>query len=76
MEVKIGVIYSPRELSVEIEGKPEEIVTAVEAALSNGAPVLWLTDKNGRRVGVPSGKVAYVEIGEEDSTTRVGFGSP
>lgn len=74
MEVKIGVIYSARELSVELEGKPEEIVTSVEAALANGAPMLWLTDKKGRRVGVPADKVAYVEIVEEDVAKRVGFG--
>lgn len=76
MEVKIGVIYSPRELSVELEGKAEEIVAAVEAALGDGVPVLWLADRNGRRVGVPSEKVAYVEIGEEDAAKRVGFGTP
>ncbi len=76
MEVKIGVTYSPRELSVELdEGKADDIVAAVEAALADGAPILWLTDKKGRRVGVPSDKVAYVEIAEEDTTKgRVGFG--
>ena len=76
MEVKIGVTYSARELSVEIEdGKAEEIVAIVEAALADRAPILWLTDKKGRRVGVPADKVAYVEIAEEDTAKgRVGFG--
>jgi DNA-binding MurR/RpiR family transcriptional regulator len=76
MEVKIGVTYSARELSVELEeGKVDEIVASVEAALANGAPILWLTDKKGRKVGVPADKVAYVEILEEDATKgRVGFG--
>jgi DNA-binding MurR/RpiR family transcriptional regulator len=75
MEVKIGVIYSARELSVELDGKADEIVANVEAALANGAPILWMTDKKGRRVGVPADKVAYVEIGEEDTAKgRVGFG--
>jgi DNA-binding MurR/RpiR family transcriptional regulator len=76
MEVKIGVTYSARELSVELEeGKADEIVATVDAALANGAPILWLADKKGRRVGVPADKVAYVEIGEEDTAKgRVGFG--
>ena len=76
MEVKIGVTYSPRELSVELDdGKVDEIVASIEAALANSAPILWMTDKKGRKVGVPADKVAYVEIIEEDTTKgRVGFG--
>jgi hypothetical protein len=35
--------------------------------------MLWLTDRKGRRVGVPSAKLAYVEIGAEASERRVGF---
>lgn len=74
MEVKIGVVYSPRELTVEVDGNSEEIVAAVEAALKDGAPVLWMVDRKGRRIGVPADKVAYIEIGEEDGVKRVGFG--
>jgi DNA-binding MurR/RpiR family transcriptional regulator len=74
MDVKIGVMYSPRELSLELEGKAEEMMATIQAALDNGTKVLWITDKKGRRVGVPTDKVAYVEIGEEDTTKRVGFG--
>jgi DNA-binding MurR/RpiR family transcriptional regulator len=75
MEVKIGVIYSAKELSVELDGgKADDVVSAVEDALKGGAPVIWLTDKKGRRVGVPTDKVAYVEVAEEDATKRVGFG--
>ena len=37
--------------------------------------VLWLTDARGRRVGVPTEKLAYVEVGEEHPDKRVGFSS-
>ena len=75
MEVKIGVIYSAKELSVELDGgKADDVVAAVEDALKGGAPVIWLTDKKGRRVGVPTDKIAYIEVAEEDQTKRVGFG--
>jgi DNA-binding MurR/RpiR family transcriptional regulator len=74
MEVKIGVVYSAKELSVELDGKADEVVAMVEDTLNGGAPVLWLTDKKGRRVGVPTDKVAYIEVAEEDATKRVGFG--
>jgi DNA-binding MurR/RpiR family transcriptional regulator len=74
MEVKIGVVYSAKELSVELDGKADEVVAAVEDALKGGAPVIWLTDKKGRRVGIPSDKIAYIEVAEEDATKRIGFG--
>jgi DNA-binding MurR/RpiR family transcriptional regulator len=75
LEVKIGVIYSAKELSIELEGgKADEMVATIEDALKGGAPVIWLTDKKGRRVGVPSDKVAYIEVAEEDTAKRVGFG--
>ena len=75
MEVKIGVVYSAKELSIELDGKADQIVAAMEDALKGGAPVIWLTDKKGRRVGVPVDKVAYIEVAEEDATKRIGFGS-
>jgi hypothetical protein len=74
MDVRIGVVYSPKELSVELDGKIDEVVGTIEDALKGGAPVVWLTDKKGRRVGVPSDKIAYIEVAEEDTAKRVGFG--
>ena len=75
LEVKIGVIYSAKELSIELDGgNADEMVATIEDALKGGAPVIWLTDKKGRRVGVPSDKVAYIEVAEEDTAKRVGFG--
>jgi hypothetical protein len=74
MEVKIGVIYTPRELAVEIEGKADEIVAMLESSLKDGRVMMWLTDKRGRRVGVPADKIAYVEVVEDEAVKRVGFG--
>ena len=75
MDVRIGVVYTAKELSVELDGKAEEVVSAIEDALKGGAPVIWLTDKKGRRVGVPTDKIAYIEVADEDIGRRVGFGS-
>ena len=74
MDVRIGVIYTAKELSVELDGKADEVVSSIEDALKGGAPVIWLTDKKGRRVGVPTDKVAYIEVADEDTGHRVGFG--
>ena len=47
----------------------------IEAALATEAGVLWLTDKRGRQVAIPSSKVAYVEIGSPEDERRIGFGA-
>jgi len=75
MDVRIGVVYSPKELSVEIDGKVDEVVGTIEDAMKGGAPVVWLTDRKGRRIGIPADKIAYIEVAEEDTAKRVGFGT-
>jgi Protein of unknown function (DUF3107) len=75
MEVKLGVTYSPKELVVEVEQSADEVAGLVEAAMTGKAKVLWLTDAKGRRVGVPTERLAYVEVAEEHPDKRVGFSS-
>ena len=63
MEVKIGVQQAQRELVVDVDASAEEIEKHVSEALASDAGVVTLTDIKGRRVVVPSAKLAYVEIG-------------
>ena len=75
MVVRIGVTYTPKEIEVELQddANGDEVVKQIEDALADEGGILWLTDRRGRRVGVPSAKVAYVEIGGHEDR-RVGFG--
>ena len=75
MDVRIGVTYTPKEIEVEVSDDTDrdQLIATIEEAVSTEGRVLWLTDRRGRRVGVPSGKLAYVEIGAEASDRRVGF---
>ena len=77
MDVRIGVTYTPKEIEVELgdDAVYDQVRKDIEAALGNEAGVLWLTDKRGRSVAVPSAKVAYVEIGSPSDERRVGFGA-
>ncbi len=76
VDVRIGVTQAPRELTVEMpDDERDETVTIVEAALAGAVDVLWLTDKRGRRIGVPAAKIAYVDMGTNDGDRRIGFGS-
>ena len=75
VDVRIGVTQAPRELTVEVPDDERDVAEKhIEAALSGAVDVLWLTDKRGRRVGVPAAKIAYVEIGSQDANRRIGFG--
>ena len=64
MDIRIGVTHAPREIEVELgdDADADKLVAQVEKALSAETGMLWLTDRKGRRVGVPAAKVAYVEI--------------
>ena len=78
MDVRIGITHTPKELEVEMpeDTNRDEVVANIEKMLQTGDGVLWLTDRKGRRVGVPVVKVAYVEVGAPSSDRRVGFGAP
>ncbi|HVB51828.1 MAG TPA: DUF3107 domain-containing protein [Acidimicrobiales bacterium] len=76
MDIRIGIVQSMKELDVELPADVDrdQVVKDVEAALESEA-VLWLTDRKGRRVGVPSRRIAYVELGTPASERVVGFGA-
>ena len=74
MDVKIGVQHVARELVLESSESADAITKAVSAALTGESRIFSLTDQSGRRVVVPSDKLAYVEIGEPE-TRQVGFGA-
>lgn len=77
MEVRIGIVQSPKELDVELpeDADRDGVLADIEAAVGDGGTMLWLTDRKGRSVGVPSGKIAYVELDAPVSDRRVGFGT-
>ena len=75
MDVRIGVIYTGKELEVELPDDTDraELAKTIDAAVNGTNPVLWLTDRKGKTVGVPSERIAYVELGRSASDRRVGF---
>ena len=74
MEVKLGVTDNPKELEIDVNQSPDEVAKTVEDAVASGSRgVLWLTDSRGRRVGIPTDRLAYIEIGEENPEKHVGF---
>jgi Protein of unknown function (DUF3107) len=76
MNIRIGIVQSMKELDVELADDADlgQITKEVEMALG-GDTVLWLTDKRGRRVGVPVSRVAFVEFASPAGERVVGFGA-
>lgn len=76
MEVVFGVQSSERGLRVELDDKDvDELRKRVEEIFAEGGPgqILWITDKNGRTLGIPIDKLTYVELGADKADRRVGF---
>ena len=76
MDLRIGVVDTPKELSLEVDGTADDVIKAIDDALSSDSrrAMVWLTDVKGRRVGTPADRIAYVEIEEEGAIQHVGFG--
>ena len=75
MQVHIGMIQTPKELEIDLGEKADgdAVVQDINKALAGETDMLWLTDRKGRRVGVSTAKLAYVEIGPDSEERRVGF---
>ena len=78
MEIRIGVTYSPKEIEIDLSDDlaGDQLVEQITTSVGTEGAMLWLTDRKGRRVGVPTAKLAYVEIGAPRSDRRVGFSAP
>jgi hypothetical protein len=76
MEIRIGIVQSMKEIDVDLpsDADRDQVMKDIESALS-AETVLWLTDRRGRRVGVPASRIAYVELGTPASERVVGFGA-
>lgn len=72
MDVRIGIIHTPRELSFETEASADDVRGNVESALTEGHAFVSLTDSKGKQYVVPTATIAYVEFGS-DTSRRVGF---
>ena len=77
MDIRIGITQSPREISIEMDddaSKRDALKVAIDDALAGKTVTLWLTDKKGRDVAIPTAKIAFVEVGSGETGPRIGFG--
>ena len=77
MDVRIGVVHTVKEIEIELpsDADRDAIHASISEALADDDNVLWLTDRHGAEFAIPSGKVAYVQLGRADGERRIGFGA-
>ena len=75
MEVRIGVVHTPKELTFETDADRRRSISTLEDAIAKGASLVWLEDGKGRKVGVP-GRQGRVRRARSSTTAsrKVGFG--
>lgn len=75
MDVRIGVTYTAREIELDLDDETDRAALRehVQEVLADEDRVLWLTDRKGREVAVPSRKIAFVEIGSAGQSRSFGF---
>lgn len=72
MRVRIGISDTDKVVELEIEDA-QKFRSEIEKAVEQGG-LSWFVDARGRSVGIPSQRVAFVEIDDAGTATKVGFG--
>ena len=70
MQVTIGVKHATRELTLDTSASQDDVLAALAGAATSD---VTLSDDKGRKIFVPAGSLAYIEIGQT-APHRVGFG--
>lgn len=72
MKARIGIADTGREIDVAVADR-EELVEHLESAYREGVPILWFKNDKGRDIGIPLGRIAFVEL-VDDPDQAIGFG--
>jgi hypothetical protein len=72
MEIRIGIVNTARELTLDSEESTEVVQETVRKALADETPLV-LKDRRERQVLIPVDKLAYIEFGGPVDR-KVGFG--
>lgn len=76
MDVRIGLVYTARELEVELpdDTDAEALRKQVADALADTDQTIWLVDRRGASFGIPASKITFIQIGTGTDKGRIGFG--
>jgi hypothetical protein len=72
VDIRIGILNSPREINFETAQSAAEVEKIVSAALDSGSKFIKLVDDKDKVYIIPVAAFGYIEVGSEISR-RVGF---
>lgn len=77
MDVRIGIAQSPQVIEIQLaeDIDRDAVKKQVGKVLGSTDGVLWLVDRKGKDLGVPSSQISFVELGTADAAARIGFGA-
>ncbi len=76
MDVRIGIAQSAQVIELELgDVDRDEIKKMISDAVGDSDGVLWLTDRKGKEVALPSAQISFVELSSVDPERRIGFGA-
>jgi hypothetical protein len=77
MDVRIGIAQSNQVVELELADDTDRasLKKQVDQALSDEGNVLWLIDRKGKELAVPSSRISFVELASVDPDRRIGFGA-
>lgn len=71
MRVRIGIGDTSREVELDVPDA-DVLIAEIEDAFDEEKAILWFTDVGDRRIGVPTARIAYIEV-EPEQKVSVGF---
>ena len=76
MIIRIGVGDTAKEVQLEMEEGTDlpALKSHIDNVIESSSGTLWLSDKDGREVGVPAAKITFIDIGSQ-SAPKIGFGA-
>lgn len=72
-KVHLGVVFSAKELELEVEGEAGEVLESLAGAIGAGEKLVRVTDSKGKTVLVPTDKLTYVEVEDGSKGGGIGF---
>lgn len=72
-KVHLGVVFSAKELELEVEGETGDVLESLTSAISADDKFVRVTDSKGKTVVVPTDKLTYVEVEDGAKAGGIGF---